>query len=227
MIRVGLVIPSFRDDAETGLAAASAAEQAGLDGVFVYDHLFPMGQPERPAISAFPLLAAVAASTERVAVGPLVARVGLVPDAVLVNQFATLARIAPGRVIAGLGTGDSQSRPEHEAFGLAFPPAAERLAAMERCGRMLLALGLTVWTSGRSPAAQAVAVELGVPHNVWKVVPPEADFEVTWAGPPGDVAQQLDQLEQAGVTWAVFAPPAAATWPDVVEMIAGGMGARR
>src|SRR3954469_21890353 len=166
MIRVGLVVPSFRDDAETGIAAAMAAESAGLDGVFVFDHLFPMGQPERPAISAFPLLAAVAATTSRVAIGPLVARVGLVPDAVLVNQFATLDRMAPGRVIAGLGTGDSMSRPEHEAFGLAFPPAADRLASMKRCGRILLDAGRPVWTSGRSAAAEAVAVALGVPHNV-------------------------------------------------------------
>src|SRR5436305_7126145 len=170
-MKVGLVIPSFRFDSETGLAAAHAAEVAGLDGVFVYDHLFPMRQPERPAISAFPLLGAVAATTSRVAVGPLVARVGLVPDAVLVNQFATLARIAPGRVIAGIGTGDSQSRPEHEAFGLPFPSAAERLAGMAHVGTMLLERGLTVWTSGRSPASEQVAVDLGVPQNVWNVGP--------------------------------------------------------
>src|SRR3954454_22909542 len=102
-MRVGLVLPSFRDDADTGLSAAVAAEAAGLDGVFVYDHLFPMRSPQRPAISCFPLLGAVAASTEHVHVGPLVARVGLVPNAVLVNQLATLARVAPNRVIAAIG----------------------------------------------------------------------------------------------------------------------------
>src|SRR5438105_10592817 len=121
-IRVGLVVPSFRRDPGTAIAAARAAEAIGLDGVFVFDHLFPMGEPDRPAISCFPLLGALAAATTSVALGPLVARGGLVPDAVLVNQFATLARMAPGRVIAALGTGDSKSPPQHDACGVAFPP---------------------------------------------------------------------------------------------------------
>src|SRR5947209_9306003 len=157
MIRVGVVLPSFRFDADAALDTARRADAAGLDGVFVYDHLFPMGSPERPAISCFPLLGAVAASTQRVTVGPLVARVGLVPDAVLVNQLSTLARIAPGRVIGAIGTGDSKSAREHEVYHLAFQSVDERLAMLRDCCRRLHEAGLPAWLGGTSPAVRRIA----------------------------------------------------------------------
>src|SRR5205814_456082 len=140
----------FRLDAELALDTALRAEAAGLDGVFVYDHLFPMGQPERPAVPCLPLLAAVAVRTRRVTLGPLVARVGVVPDAVLVTMLETLGRIAPGRVIAGLGTGDNKSRTENDRFGLGFEAVGERVEAVRRCARSLRAAGLPVWVAGMS-----------------------------------------------------------------------------
>jgi hypothetical protein len=54
-------------------------------------------------------------------VGTLIARVTLVSTAQLVEQFTTLEEMAPGRVIAALGTGDKLSKPEHDAYGLALP----------------------------------------------------------------------------------------------------------
>jgi len=59
-MRTGVILPSFRADADAAFAAAGQAAAAGLDGVFCYDHLWPMGQPERPALAPFPLLAAIA-----------------------------------------------------------------------------------------------------------------------------------------------------------------------
>ena len=49
-MRLGVTLPQFREDAEPALAAARRAETAGLDGVFVFDHLWPLHQPERPAL---------------------------------------------------------------------------------------------------------------------------------------------------------------------------------
>src|SRR4051812_20232527 len=224
MIRVGLVLPSFRMDADTALDTAVLADEQGLDGVFVYDHLFPMGQPERPAISCFPLLGAVAASTRRVSIGPLVARIGLVPNAVLVNEFVALGRIAPGRVIAALGTGDSKSRPEHDAYGLPFPLADERLVFLRDAARQLRDRGFEVWTSGATSTAQEVALELGLRHNFWGVTPEvvaAAAVPVTWAGPPPPeprgFGDHLAELDQAGASWAVYGPAPSADWPKVVE----------
>ena len=114
--RAGVVLPTFRDTPEDALAAAESAVAAGIDGLFCYDHLWPLGQPERPALAPFPLLGALAAryGQRRDDSGPyfgtLVARIGLVPSAVLAAEFRALAALAPGRVIAGLGTGDRLAR---------------------------------------------------------------------------------------------------------------------
>ena len=64
-MKVGLVVPSFRTDADTALDTAARSEAAGIHGVFVYDHLFPMGSPERPAVPCFPLSAAPSREVSR------------------------------------------------------------------------------------------------------------------------------------------------------------------
>src|ERR1700728_4195803 len=101
MVKVGVMLPTFRDTPRLALSTATEAEALGIDGVFVYDHLWPMGQPGRPALSPFPVLGAIAGSTTRLAIGTLVARVGVVPDETLVAEFAALSSLAPGRVIGG------------------------------------------------------------------------------------------------------------------------------
>jgi alkanesulfonate monooxygenase SsuD/methylene tetrahydromethanopterin reductase-like flavin-dependent oxidoreductase (luciferase family) len=110
VIRTGLVLPTFGESPDDALAVAQEAWLAGVDGFFCYDHLWPMGQPERPALAPFPILAALADLLEPrdgedgPFLGTLVARVGLAPNDVLARQFVALANLAPGRVIAGLGT---------------------------------------------------------------------------------------------------------------------------
>ena len=101
-VKVGLTLPQFRHDAGPALETAEQAEAAGLDGVFVFDHLWPLGQPSRPALHGVTLAAALLTRTERLTVGTLVARVGLLPDAVLADEFVTLARIGGRRLVAGL-----------------------------------------------------------------------------------------------------------------------------
>ena len=116
----------------------------------------------RPALSAFPVLGAVAASTDRVCFGPLVARIGLVPDEMLVAELAVVgARWRPGRLIAGIGTGDSKSAAENLAFGIPFDPPDERRVALRRCAGRVLDAGVPVWVGGGSPATVELAVELG------------------------------------------------------------------
>lgn len=158
-MRVGITLPQFRDDAEPALATARAAEAVGLDGVFVFDHLWPLGQPDRPALHSLVLLGALAAETERLTLGPLVARVGLLPNAVLVHALATVHRMIGPRLLVTLGTGDEGNRPENEAYGVAYPPVAERVAAMVDCVRRLRAEGVPTWVGGRSRAVRRVASE--------------------------------------------------------------------
>ena len=66
-VRVGLTLPSFVEDPEIPIAVARAAEDAGLDAVFVFDHLWRGDPPNRrPALECFALLGAVAAETTRI-----------------------------------------------------------------------------------------------------------------------------------------------------------------
>lgn len=158
-MRVGVTLPQFRHDAEAAIAVARRAEAVGIDGVFVFDHLWPLGQRMRPALHSLTLLGALAAETETVSMGPLVARVGLMPDAVLVHTLVSLHRMLGGRLIAALGTGDSLNREENEAYGVPFRPAAERLASLKTCCGQLRAAGVTTWVGGRSTAIRAAAEE--------------------------------------------------------------------
>jgi len=221
-VRVGVTLPTFRDDA-LALSSARRAEELGLDGVFVFDHLWPMGAPDRPALSAFPVLGAIAAGTRRICLGPLVARVGLVPDAVLVAELLSLALMAPGRLIAGLGTGDRKSAAENLAYGIAFGAPDQRRSALLEVARPVLGAGVPVWVGGGSVATTELAERLGAAVNLWDGEPAavaalRARCEVTWAGPvAGDgprIAQRLTELSRAGATWAVCA------WPESLEAVA-------
>ncbi len=215
-------MPTFRHDA-LAIEAAQRAEELGLDGVFVFDHLWPMGAPERPALSAFPVLGAVAAATRRVSIGSLVARVGLVPDEVLVAELLSLALIAPGRVIAGLGTGDRKSAAENVAFGISYDPPDQRRLALRRCARYLLGAGIPVWVGGGSAATVELAVELDAAVNLWEGHPavvaglqPALRSDVGRSRGrrrPGD-REWLEEVAGAGATWAVCA------WPESIEAVA-------
>ncbi|HEX5614634.1 MAG TPA: LLM class flavin-dependent oxidoreductase [Acidimicrobiia bacterium] len=148
-IRVGITLPSFRDDPDPTIAIARAADDAGLDGVFLFDHIFRAARTgDRPALELAAVLGAVAAETSRVAIGSLVARATLRPPAVLANVFASARRIAGERVIAGIGAGDSESRGENESFGLRFGTLDERLAALEAAVLAVRAAGVPVWVGG-------------------------------------------------------------------------------
>src|SRR5581483_7426864 len=188
-MKVGVTLPQFRHEAATALDAARRAERLGLDGVFCFDHLWPLGQPGRPALSSGPLLGAVAASTSTIALGTLVARIGLLADDVLLSVLSSLSTMSGGRFIAGLGTGDHLSRAENLAFGAPFEPADERRARLSAVAAAALREGIPVWVGGGVPKTVEVARQVGVPVNLWEVEPIQvaelvaAGMEVTWGGP--------------------------------------------
>lgn len=211
-MKLGVLLPTFQNNADQALAFAEQAQRAGLEGVFAYDHMFPIGSPERPTLAPMPVLAAVASRLPLI-VGTLIARVTLVGTDHLVEQFTTLEAIAPGRVIAALGTGDKLSKPEHDAYGLPYPsPDARRELLREAVAA--LSPHMPVWCGAGSSATNAVAREFGVPLNLWGASADALRAEVvngpvTWGGQlQGDVASTLSALEGAGATWVVAGTPA-------------------
>ena len=168
-LRVGLTLPSFRAEPGPVLAVAAAAEAAGLDGIFAYDHLFRFrgeaaDSEPRPALELTTTMAAVAAETERITIGSLVARATLRPTASLVAALDTIARIAPGRLVAGLGSGDEQSDPENEAFGV---ETTDRLARLEEAVDRAVGRGYPVWVGGLAPAVRRLAATRADGWNGW------------------------------------------------------------
>ena len=157
-VRIGITLPSFRESPEPAIEVARRAEVAGLDAVFAFDHLFRVGENGlRPAIEGFTLLGAVAAETDRVALGPLVARATLRAPAMLAHTFDTVQRVSGGRLIAALGAGDHESRVENESFGLDFGEIADRVEALGDALDATMGRGYPVWVGGTSAAVRAVA----------------------------------------------------------------------
>lgn len=207
-MKVGVLLPTFRDNTTEALAAADEAERAGLDGVFAFDHLWPIGSPTRPSFAPMPILAAVAARTEHLRVGTLVARMALVGTPTLVERFLTLNALAPGRVIAGLGTGDELSKAEQIAYDTGYPSAEERWELLADAMEALRG-HVDIWCGSGLPSTEEVARAHGAAVNLWgatvaRVRTVGARGPVNWAGPiDGDVATTLDRLRDAGATWAV------------------------
>ena len=176
---IGATLPQFRADVEVAIAAARRIEALGLDGVFVFDHLWPIGNPDGVVLHAHTLLGALAAETRRVRLGSLVARVGLLPDAVLVNTLASVAHVAGAeRTIAGVGSGDALSKPENLAFGVEYESVSARIAAVGRVCRGLRDRGVTTWAGGRSPELRQVAADDADALNVWGASPAEVVSEI-------------------------------------------------
>ena len=108
------------------LDLARQAESAGYDSIWVGDHLIydlPDGSTRGP-YEAWTTLAAIAAVTERVEIGPLVASTSFHAPAMLAKQAATIDAISGGRLIVGLGAG--WNRREFDAFGFPYDRRVSR-----------------------------------------------------------------------------------------------------
>ena len=108
------------------LDLARLAEAVGFDSVWVGDHLIydlPDGSTRGP-YEAWTTLAAIAAATERVEIGPLVASTSFHAPAMLAKQAATVDAISGGRLIVGLGAGWNER--EYAAFGFPYDRRVSR-----------------------------------------------------------------------------------------------------
>jgi probable F420-dependent oxidoreductase len=97
---------------------ARKAETVGCSAFVLPDHLIGQYAP-------MPLLAVVAAATERLRVGTFVLNTGLRHPAVLAQDLATLDVLSGGRLEIGLGAG--WNKPEHDAIGIPFEPTGVRI----------------------------------------------------------------------------------------------------
>lgn len=127
-IRIGVQLPEVERLVRWPeyVAMARAAEEVGFDSIWVGDHLLYRGdgRPERGPWDSWTLLAGLAAVTERVALGPLVACTAFLRPGVLARTAATVDELSGGRLVLGVGAG--WNRTEFEAFGIPFDHRFER-----------------------------------------------------------------------------------------------------
>lgn len=132
---VGVAVPSV-DAYGIGhpvLDVARAAEQHGLDSVWVPDHLVF----HRPIVEALTTLAAIAGATSRVRLGTAILNPALRPLIWTAKQLGTLETLAPGRLLLGVGMG-GEYEPEWTAAGVNRKQRARRLdEALDLLPRML------------------------------------------------------------------------------------------
>ena len=109
------------------------AEESGWDSAWAFDHFFSLGDGElEQTLEGWTLLAALATKTQRVKLGLMVTGNTHRNPAILAKQAVTVDHISGGRLILGMGAGWQER--EHQAYGIPFPAAGERV---DRLGEAL------------------------------------------------------------------------------------------
>ncbi len=228
-VKLGVTLPQFTADGDRFKRAAMEAEAVGLDSVWVFDHLWPLsGGKERPVLEAWTALAWLAAETSSITIGTLVARSSLRDPAVVAKMAATIAAVAPGRLVVGIGSGDELSRAENEAFGAPYYSSDDRIdhlrETVEVIANYVRQPGVDITGDFVSIGGLPVSPRPPVPPPIWVAGRSDDAIEVAalladgwngWGGTPerfaGDAATLVEMAGDRAVelTWgglAVVAP---------------------
>ena len=218
-MKVGVLMPIGPQDL-TGVVpgwaamreAALATEEAGLDSVWVYDHLlFRFGNdPTQGIHECWTILSALAAVTSRVELGIVVLAMPFRNPALVAKMAATLEEVSGGRLILGVGCGWHE--PEFDAFGFPFD---HRVGRFEEALEILVPAVRTGRASFAGRWHQANDVEIlprysrpdrrrtpiliaGQGPRMLGLVARHADvWNVAWLGPAAQLRPRLEPLHAA------------------------------
>jgi probable F420-dependent oxidoreductase len=205
-LRVGIQLPEVEREVRWPeyVAIATAAEEVGFDSVWVGDHMLYRadGRPERAPWDAWTLLAGLAAVTERVSLGPLVACTAFHAPGVLARTAAAVDELSGGRLVVGLGAGWNE--PDFRAFGLPFDHRVTRFEEAFTIVRRLLA-GERVTFEGRfsqvedvvllpTPARRPPLMVGGTGPRLLAATLPHVDAWNTWYDGYGNTAEGFAAL---------------------------------
>ncbi|MBI3752414.1 MAG: LLM class flavin-dependent oxidoreductase [Chloroflexi bacterium] len=140
--RIGVAIGSIGATPRWWLESARRLDAAGYPAVWSWDHFVGRGDRTVPDVEQWTILAAAAASTERIGLGTFVTNVMNRHPALLARMASTVQELSGGRVTLGIGIGGGKK--EHDAYGMDFPEAAERARRLAEAVAVLRAL----WTGG-------------------------------------------------------------------------------
>jgi probable F420-dependent oxidoreductase len=127
-LKIGIQLPEVERETRWAelLDMTRAIEDLGYDSVWLGEHLLYRwpDRPPRGPWEAWSMLSAIAAVTDRIEFGPLVACTAFHNPAVLAKQASTIDEISGGRLILGLGAGWNET--EFRAFGIPFDHRVDR-----------------------------------------------------------------------------------------------------
>ena len=122
-LRRGVAVPNFGEEPDGLIDLGVAAEEAGFDGYFLWDHIVFSNRGDGPPIvDPWLVLAVVAARTSRIKLGTMITPVPRRRPWQLARQTVTLDRLSGGRVILGVGIGS----PAYGDFGIFGEPTGDR-----------------------------------------------------------------------------------------------------
>jgi alkanesulfonate monooxygenase SsuD/methylene tetrahydromethanopterin reductase-like flavin-dependent oxidoreductase (luciferase family) len=197
-------------------AIALAVEDSGFDSIWVGDHhLYRRSDPpERGPWEAWTQLAALAAVTSRVTLGPLVAATAFHPPGVLARMAASVDEVSGGRFVLGIGAGWNEA--EFRAFGLPFDHLGSRFEESFEIVRGLLA-GERVTVRGRFHQAEDAVLLPKPPRRVPIMV---------GSSGPRVLTKALPHVDAWNVWYDLYgnSPEGFATRNEEVDVICGQVG---
>lgn len=131
-VRIGVQIKPQHADYAQIRQACTAAEEAGVDLVFNWDHFWPLGRGPKADgrhFECWTMLGAWAESTSRVEFGPLVSAIAYRNPDLLADMARTVDHISGGRLVLGVGAGFREK--EYAEYGYPFHTPVERAAQLE------------------------------------------------------------------------------------------------
>lgn len=227
-VRRGLYLAPFDElsDPRTLVELAVAAEGAGWDGVFLWDHVL-WRAPVRAVADPWIALSAIAAHTQRVRLGPLVTPLARRRVHKVARETVTLDHLSRGRLTLGVGLGSS-GHGELERFGEVVEPR-ERARLLDNGLARLVELWagefeprpvqtprIPVWVAGRWPHPRPIRraaawdgmfpIELPGPDALARLGGEIAQLRSDDQGPFDLVVDlepgvELEPWRQAGATW--------------------------
>ncbi|OLF06204.1 LLM class F420-dependent oxidoreductase [Actinophytocola xinjiangensis] len=141
-MRISLNVTDYSWSGPTGQRltdVAHAADEAGIDTVWVSDHLLqadPTSTVDADMLEGYTTLGFLAAATTRVRLGTMVTAATYRAPALLVKAVTTLDVLSGGRAWLGIGAGYHEV--EAAAYGLDLPPKRERFSRLEETLRVAL-----------------------------------------------------------------------------------------
>lgn len=140
MLTLGYKASAEQFDARTLLEFGVRAEEAGFDSVVVSDHFQPWRYTDGHAPYSFTWMAALGQRTERVTIGSsVVTPTFRYHPAIVAQAIATLDSLTPGRILLGVGTGESMNE---VPIGIEWPEFKERFARLREAVQLMRRL----WT---------------------------------------------------------------------------------